>query len=105
MSDSKYGRIFTEADVLEVVRHWTGVRPTSERLSECIEARIETTFPAGEPVFVLRAKDELAPVAMLAYALDAEARSLWSVADGVWFDRRAVVDWQLANPSLVREPD
>lgn len=68
----KYGRLFTEADVQALVArfaHECGVYGTQgpEVLKRLLDEGFSTTFPADEPVFVLRGKDGATPAALYGY--------------------------------------
>lgn len=74
------------------------------------EVRTPVLHP-GEPFFLIRGKDPAAPKMVDIYAIIAEppadAGALWLVE---WLTslrnrRDAIVEWQQANPSLVRPPD
>lgn len=59
----------------------------------------------GEPVFVLRAQDSLAPAAIRIYAELCEAVGCTDAHTATSLDAAARLDdWQRANPSLVRVP-
>jgi hypothetical protein len=60
----------------------------------------------GEPVFVLRAADKIAPSLVLAWANDA-ARHDVPIAKSGGAQRIAydMLAWQIANPGLVKVPD
>lgn len=65
MADGKYGRIFTEGDVIafteQVAKHYhrSGEPPTVAQIQDHLE-QSEGTFPKDEPQFVLRGQDKAA---------------------------------------------
>jgi hypothetical protein len=74
------------------------------------ERRTPLLLP-GEPFFLIRAKDETAPKMVDIYAIIAEpAEDAGATRIGEWTAslrrrRDAMIEWQHANPGLVRPPD
>lgn len=67
--DGKYGRLFTEDDVLAFVFLCCGEQPETsrDRLRLC-----RTKFPADEPLFLLRGQDQIARGTVDSYASECE---------------------------------
>lgn len=102
MADARYGRLFTEDDVVRLINAMTYEAPDEAlNLGVVIEqaerdAERPLTFPADEPLFLLRASDPAAPEAIDEYEL-AASRAVPAAAEF-----RA---WQQANPDRVKVPD
>lgn len=65
MPDGKYGRIFTEEDVREILVFACDDNKLSagEAMNDLVHSKhspVQTRFPADEPIFVLRGQDRLA---------------------------------------------
>lgn len=127
MSLPKYGRVFTEADVVELLVHVCGVngeRPRDyreapeslkraitemeERLAKVPDTQHRLTFPVDEPVFLLRAKDEVAMAGLMGY--DEGLFSLDVHPDephrrGVGETIRAFEEFERAHPDRMGRPD
>jgi hypothetical protein len=98
--DPKYGRIFTEADVKAIL----GESVSDESL-ESLVSRIDTRF-GDEPLFVIRAQDNLALVTIDDYASNCEDSGCDpSHLSNIMNARQAVDDWQQSNPDKVKLPD
>lgn len=72
MADNKYGRIFTEADVVELL----SVANPDISLDEAIGSAQGLKFPIDEPVFLIRAQDKLAPQAVANYLSMSQANGV-----------------------------
>lgn len=113
--DSKYGQLFTRDDVERIARHAVAqaevergdsnvvIVPT---LDEMLEGLPDLTFPADEPLFLLRAQDAAAPDTLHDYRHNsevkgAEPRHLGHVSVAM----REMDDWQAANPNRIKIPD
>lgn len=77
--DGKYGRLFTAEDVVRLVNAMTHEVPDEElNLDALIEQAVREadgrplTFPADEPLFLLRGKDKFADETVAHYALTCE---------------------------------
>lgn len=118
MPDLKYGRLFTEDDVVAIVREVLvvhGLNPMGARHYAAEGLRkIEqaTRFPADEPLFLLRGQDIAAPRA-IADGCDGEADYLACArsADAGHEHLTAIEHaademraWQRANPDRVKVP-
>lgn len=128
MASSKYGRLFTEADIAKLMR-CSGAVPDSESDEELLgvvrsgievlDAVDSPTFPADEPLFLLRAQDRYAPWGAQHY-VDGLAENLddvddprrWSSRDvsREQFDKaheawQEMLLWQRAHPDRVKAPD
>lgn len=128
MADVKYGRLFTEADMRKLLRYAAtrgeevGVEALghdaagfaldpADRLLMEYEAEAQgpfgLTFPADEPLFLLRGQDAYAPVAVGTY-LDELERCGQDDPEHVRAGREAnrrMAEWQRANPNRVKLPD
>jgi hypothetical protein len=130
MSEGKYGRLFTEDDVLRIMRYGDpGSWADTLAMFDSGE-RGPLTFPADEPLFLLRGKDKAAAEAIaLPDDLDAGAgpeRSYYEAAFKARLDAGLVTldseqddphlravqaaadamrEWQAANPDRVKAPD
>ena len=113
MPDSKYGRLFTEADVLAFTFALSGVEP--ERIKARL-AEAQTRFPADEPLFLLRGQDRAATEAIGNLIEEPElSRSYLQAcrAHGASNDHIAAVHsasaafeiWQEEHPDRVKAPD
>lgn len=121
--DTKYGRLFTEADVLAIVDEALMAgrdgfddldAPPGERMLLILEALIERAeadkapmrFPADEPLFLLRGQDGAA-----LYAVGCYGAISWTMGAGVAhaaavnLAARQIGEWQEANPGRVKIPD
>jgi hypothetical protein len=114
--DGKYGRLFTQEDVERLFG--SAVESASqmgvgegdltrvrEALSAARDGMASSRFPADEPLFLLRGKDLLAPVAVQAYG-----RQLFELGDvGMAQAVEEVLDgmrgWQRSNRGRVGLPD
>jgi hypothetical protein len=114
--DSKYGRLFTEEDVQRIIdySHGTGIDTPAEIVERLELGDHPVTFPADEPLFLLRAQDEAAPRAIAmcgrfedgnyvhhAGEVGASTAHLQPAADAAL----RMVEWQEANPDRVKVPD
>lgn len=78
MSDDRYGRLFTEAYVEELINVATGQATNGEvlDLEACIiiaeSQGVKKPFPEDEPLFLLRGQDEAVIVAIGAYSDECE---------------------------------
>ncbi len=66
----------------------------------------DSTFNSNsEPIFVIRAKDRLAPQALLEYAQLMMKSGNAAAAEEIFDFIKEVIAWQNENPDLVKEPD
>lgn len=108
MADSTQGRVFTEDDVALIVDEIL-VRSAEELddislyrlVAEGIRDASGLTFPADEPVYVLRASDPDAPECL------EHKRCHYTDSHAVEIDALAekMREWQAANPDRVKVPD
>jgi hypothetical protein len=110
MADNKYGRIFTEEDLRNVVANAIDEKIDGEDGLDQIIVRMydngEFKFPKDEPLFMLRAQDQLAVQAISDY-------SSMSAANGVNQDQQHAVQqaldqfkvWQRVHSDRVKLPD
>lgn len=121
MADSKYGRLFTEADV-KLLMDWAHSLgqadwPVPDDAIEAYE-RVDgrsgpfaalaatLTFPADEPLFLLRGQDALASPAIHAYyTLVGDSGCSQEHYKAAVEAQFAVAEWQAANPDRVKVPD
>ena len=106
----KYGRLFTEADVQQIVNlaRLEGSPVMVDEIVLDIEQRHlrQMTFPAGEPLFLLRGKDSLAPAAIDLYAnLCHIAHADPKHTEGAQAAAAEVRIWQRMNAETTRTPD
>lgn len=110
MSDSKYGRLFTEKDVQYIVNmmrlegapnHVCDALPQMEATG-----KVQFTFPADEPLFLLRGQDKAAPAAVRCYRDHARTAGAGSsLRIGVASAAEAMRKWQRSHPERVKVPD
>lgn len=117
MPDSKYGRIFTEQDVKELIgwayahgRDIGNIEDAGGELDNWIMAAADDgtpmTFPDDEPVFVLRGKDKAAATTIGSYADECEALgSPAAHVSAVQHAGGAMLAWQAQHPEHVKVPD
>lgn len=114
MASEKHGRLFTEADMLDLVKaaYERGVRDAdagdagleADRdfpglMQLLADTRMATTFPADEPLFVLRGST--APVEIRRSLVDP---LLTPYADELQGWLRETRDWQEQHPDRVKVP-
>lgn len=111
MAESKYGRLFTEDDVCRIVAgvlRCHGLNPETARhdAAGVLRADQSTTFPADEPLFLLRGQDGAAVPAVRDYghrADDAGARAVH--LGNVSVAALEMERWQTQHPDRVKVPD
>lgn len=105
MADNKYGRIFTEEDVHQIVRHAVEFEFSSEEdLTDFLEG-FEGKFPKDEPTFTLRAQDRRAISAIRFYS-DHQSPKVSMKHEESIDDTLAEFDrWRKENPDRLKEPD
>ena len=111
--DAKYGRLYTQADVVAILRMVSALRDDggSDGMSDAQLAALipEPTFPADEPLFLLRGQDKAAPGAIAegrnyldeCSHLFAPVEHLHAVSEA----HEGLVRWQAANPERIKVPD
>lgn len=111
MSDSKYGRIFTEQDVLDFVQStlqaYFGENARIDH--EAVKGRLaqfEGRFPQDEPIFVLRGQDRKALAGIRAYNLACTPETspmehLEAITNAIDLFERFRID----NPDRMKHPD
>src|SRR5580698_9153695 len=115
MNEAKYGRLFTEADVSAIGMHLQLGAPSVGAAVALLDADPSAwpsggpyafTFPADEPLFLLRAQDHHAAEAIEAYqhSCDIAPSVETSHCEGVRRAWREFTDWQHDNPERVKEP-
>lgn len=109
MPDEKFGCLFTETDVEELINIATGAATSGEvlNLKDCLNnVGRPMTFPADEPLFVLRGKDAAAYVGIGAYIDEAER-----IGASPEFLRRLAhsggqfLAWQMLHKDRTKTPD
>jgi hypothetical protein len=110
MSDSKYDRLFTRGDI-NVIIQTLGMLPSfavvRHAIDECDEKGL-LTFPADEPLFLLRGQDKAIVPTISSYATIASRDPIHaSVAhcDAARQQAQEIHEWQQANPEKVKVPD
>lgn len=98
----KQGRIFTESDVEAIL---ASAHSGAASLDEVLSGPIETTF-GDEPVFVIRAKDNMSIPGLRGYvsaciAAGTSSEHLENIDKSIGAFRR----WQEANQDKVKLPD
>lgn len=120
MADFKYGQIFTKDDVAELINVATAAATLGNVLDvDSVIARFEheqgqLTFPADEPTFTLRAKDECASQTIATvkgeifrdyvgncFAAECPEEHINSAL----YAAREMRDWQIDHRDLVKTPD
>jgi hypothetical protein len=116
MSDAKYGRLFTERDVQQLV-NVARLEGAPTMVGEIIAdwdrngGLRRLTFAPDEPLFLLRGQDERARSALNAYLDECETdRDDMETPTGAFRQAvdEAVADfkaWQEANPERLKVPD
>lgn len=110
MSDSKYGRIFTQDDMLNFAHHVGSELAGVDRgysMDQLIGMLDDFTgkFPPDEPLFVLRARDKRALGAVRFYRDHQSQQAPSNHLDGVDKAYRQFRVFADENPDLMREPD
>lgn len=127
--DSKYGRLFTEMDLKLVATEAAvqllerlnrvglaayGTRPSRDELLRIVEDAIAhedvdhaLTFPADEPLFLLRGQDEEAPGAVANYSdrVHLNPNTPAEHRESVVRAYEQMRDWQDEHPDRVKVPD
>jgi hypothetical protein len=106
---SKYGRLFTEDDVERILTAAVGVmgHPLIHGFREVIDkAKAESTFPADEPLFLLRGNDEVASTAVGAYLRECVLQGC-DLAHTTAIERAydAMMDFAARHPDRMKRPD
>jgi hypothetical protein len=123
MGGDKYGRLFTEGDVrvllmmvyergradqgnaIDTVPH-DGNRRGATLLADALAEDFNPTFPADEPLFLLRGQDQLATQTIDYYVGGAGVHgSPESHVEAAHQAAKAMGEWQAANPDRVKVPD
>jgi hypothetical protein len=110
MSDSKYGRLFTEQDLIDFAYHvgeeLAGVdRGFSKDQLDSMVDDFTGKFPPGEPLFLLRARDKRALGAVRHYRDHQSQKAPSNHLDGVEKAYRQFSLFAEEHPDLMREPD
>jgi hypothetical protein len=109
MADDKYGRIFTEEDVLKIVSGFLGAagqRFDAEDIRERI-GDIEGFFPSDEPLFILRGQDKRA----LGCVRNYRTMAVYGVKVSREFEKgldaavAAFEQFRIDNPDRMKDPD
>lgn len=105
MADSKYGNIFTEGEVRQIVQECAEQGWGSESELDEFLSGFRRKFPPEEPTFTLRARDRRALGAVRFYADNQSLNAPQNHLAGV---DRAVSDFEAYrrnNPGEMKEPD
>lgn len=112
MADSKYGRLFTEKDVDEIVNIATSAATLGNVLSgeDCVltfeQEQGPLTFSEDEPLFLVRGKDKAAWETLIKYIEECER--LGSPDEHIRAAQHAagkLMAWQQINNPVVKVPD
>lgn len=100
MASAKHGPLYTHQDLLRII----GDRFSLEGRLE--DDSIELTFPADEPLFLLRASEHSAEEKLveLAFFLEEEGSPPSEECLYMWDVRNSFLEWQDANPDRVKVP-
>lgn len=108
--DPKYGRIFTESDIEQVLGQLADAlteddKPMADRVKDALD-QINPQIPADETVFLVRAQDKHALPLIDAYAEFCQLNgSPPTHLSNIMNARSRVEEWQRANPDKVKVPD
>jgi hypothetical protein len=117
MSDNKYGRIFTEDDVREMINSavFVGIEVAEESddpqhfngdaVFDAVSTGFTTRFPEDEPVFVLRARDKRALAALRYYRDHQSQNAPTNHLDGIEKAYKDFDDFATNHRELMKEPD
>ncbi len=112
MADAKYGRLFTEADLIWMIEaaYRRGLAEGKGEPDPYDGARIGdlhvTQFPEDEPLFLLRGQDKAAPGTIACYL--PESRDAGASEEHIAAAHEAykvMETWQAANRDRVKVPD
>lgn len=108
MADLKYGRLFTEGDVEAILEHFGAAFETREFgkvADQAIAEGFEPTFPADEPLFLLRGQDDLAQHTVQSYFnLAADNGAPASVLISAEKSADQFAEFAIAHPDRIKEP-
>lgn len=111
--DGKYGRLYTADDVAEIaslVRQYEREdqslrRPISVVVAD-LDAAGRLSFPADEPLFLLRGQDVVTPEAIARYVTEAAiAGASVEHREAAAEAGRYIAGWQHANAERIKVPD
>src|SRR5436190_14751506 len=106
MSDIKYARVFTQEDVLAIVRECMESNAMGTDDTQTIIDSFEGRFPVDEPQFVLRGQDRMALGTVRHYRELCDVRGVSNEhRDGV---DEAISDFEsfrVDNPDRMKDPD
>lgn len=111
MADTKYGRLYTEEDVAKIVCSITGMISAPEAVADHIALIDEfpwaqLTFPADEPLFLLRGQDKAATTGVDAYLRECSLMGA-SLAHTVAIEHayNTMMEFVARHPDRVKVPD
>lgn len=109
MSDNKYGRVFTQADVEKMLDYAIDHGYDGEGAAD-LAARMDADgerfkFPADEPLFILRGRDKRARGAVRFYADHQSAQAPFNHMNAVEAAYRSFDHFADNFPELIKEPD
>ncbi len=113
MSDSKYGRLFTESDVEKIIEFLyddeyirTDNELTAQDFIGDMDAKeVRFKFPVEEPIFVLRGRDKRALPTIISYLDNQSHRAPVNHIEGI---KRAIAQFEQfsdEHSNLMKEPD
>jgi hypothetical protein len=103
--NSKYGRLFTEADVRKYIEGLGGVDFSGSIDDDSELSTVESTFPEDEPLFVLRAKDRRALGAVRFYYTHQSNYVTDKHLQGIERAIKAFDEFRNQHPERLKEPD
>lgn len=109
MSDNKYGRVFTQADVEKMLNYAADHGYDGEGAAD-LAARMDADgerfkFPADEPLFILRGRDKRARGTVRYYADHQSAQAPFNHMNAVEAAYRVFDNYANDNPGEMKEPD
>jgi hypothetical protein len=118
--DNKYGRIFTEADVISILEHAVSQLASDEfdtpeavdeeaanLLDEAVGpgTDLRLKFDKDEPLFILRGRDKRAIGAIKFYSEHQSPRAPVNHLDAIDKALQAFIDYRESSPGQMKEPD
>jgi hypothetical protein len=113
VADAKYGRLFTFRDVVRLINAMTHESPDERLNLAAVEAQAvrdadgePLTFPADEPLFLLRGQDRVAWASVEHYAVHCDVQRVDPDHASAAHDAADTFhEWQAEHPDRVKVPD